>query len=1281
MGRDIYYRRAKEEGWRARSAFKLLQIDEAFNIFSGVKHAVDLCAAPGSWSQVLSRKLYLPAVKAGNCSLPRLVSVDLQPMAPIEGVTQLQGDITSEATAEQVISRFEGQQAELVVCDGAPDVTGLHDLDEYVQSQLLLAALTIVTHVLSEGGTFVAKIFRGRDVSLLYSQLRMFFPEVIIAKPKSSRDSSIEAFVVCLRYGPPPGFRPAQLRALLTGSQQVDPQHHPVLTPREEAQASVSSVTGMSMDWKRGVRRGVRECDDNSTLVLEFWRMYNTSGSNSVLVLDNRASTFNNIFFLASPGQYPQYMCEAVYQDDQFQGTALTFSPILFNASVPTVAGSYMDLNADVYSRPYFSVVVPANSLTVPGGDTNWYVNIANLNSYVVNTLQGYSLRATCTARSADIGCPVSAPDSSQPCRGNGACIAAALPQPKVVRAFGVCNCSASFGNYDCGTPVLHITNSSFSASFMIPYAAFSPIYRVQVPTYGTNQLLVEMAKVPNIAYNTSNGNILPDTSYGGDPILFVKPVDSPNRNIPASGVDEVPEYSDVFGAAWQQDFHFVEKRAGVRQWVGLSATQDYYITVFNRDETYPKGYLGGDGSTHVQLTVRWSNPTSASASAVMCPSPAGRQCSGRGVCTDPYSASAAPALGTLPDFVCVCQPGYGGSYCEGRLTPWGMGSGTLATSGTLTPTQWDYYLVSAASGINLGQDSLQIALVLPDNVINYPTQGQGGKYFVNALLSLHDAQDLRQPGAVSQLFGPSGFTITYDNIIGRVAVAAVGPAACLAALLALSPPPLADKVRHPVSPAQVIPTVAASSFMVGVYNSDYVRSRQFYYTLSVYAPTTAGTWLRPYMTVVLAITGTIVLCLFLALIKRMVSRYGLTIFGWHIGGGLDMQMMGHLAQQAPRGVPQHIIDSFPLYSYTASPAQKQDLRLTTADANATRASPSNPHRPITPSADTISLAANATAAATAAAGTAAAALAQPPLAAATASPQSLSRASSSPAPTLPLPTPTSGLPATGAEALDNADTEEPCCTVCLCEYEPGDSIRRLHCAHDFHQACIDKWMASHTTCPCCRTNLIPEGSDLSVVDERGGATPQTPVAPEALVAAVGGSFAPPLPPPTSGSSDQPPPPGSSMAGRRSRAVARDGQPLAFDTATGGWVGPAVGPGATTLGAAAAAVLRGTAAQPPPPPPQQRGGRPRSSRTRSRRSTPEAVAASHVVTMLGADPAAGGGDGGRAPGGTVAWHAQLQHTHSTLEMQPRSLGGGACCRGSVRGRLRPLLHAADLPVQ
>ncbi|XP_071439300.1 tRNA (cytidine(32)/guanosine(34)-2'-O)-methyltransferase-like [Hetaerina americana] len=211
--RDVYYRLAKEEGWRARSAFKLLQIEEYFHIFEEVNRAVDLCAAPGSWSQVLSTRIRCGS-RAENA---KIVAVDLQAMAPIEGVYQIQGDITKLSTACQIINHFEGDKADLVVCDGAPDVTGLHDMDEYIQHQLLLAALNITTHVLKEKGTFVAKIFRGKDVTFLYAQLSVFFPSVIVAKPPSSRASSIEAFVVCRDYSPPPGFIPSMENPMMEG--------------------------------------------------------------------------------------------------------------------------------------------------------------------------------------------------------------------------------------------------------------------------------------------------------------------------------------------------------------------------------------------------------------------------------------------------------------------------------------------------------------------------------------------------------------------------------------------------------------------------------------------------------------------------------------------------------------------------------------------------------------------------------------------------------------------------------------------------------------------------------------------------------------------------------------------------------------------------------------------------------------------------------------------------------------------------------------------------------
>lgn len=286
--RDTYYRLAKEQGWRARSAFKLLQIDEEFNIFENVSRVVDLCAAPGSWSQVLSRVLIqgepfgrelwnrevdrlglvagyamhkpenkvtdsstsidsphvqaVPAVPTGpyapavpdpspSSSPPRrevrIVAIDLQPMSPLEGITMLKADITDPATVPLLLEALDpeapadtsvetsSRPVDLVLSDGAPDVTGLHDLDMYLQGQLLWAALSLAMRVLKPGGTFVGKVFRGKDIDLLYAQLRTLFRRVTVAKPRSSRASSLEAFVVCQDFTPLEGVGLGQGQARL----------------------------------------------------------------------------------------------------------------------------------------------------------------------------------------------------------------------------------------------------------------------------------------------------------------------------------------------------------------------------------------------------------------------------------------------------------------------------------------------------------------------------------------------------------------------------------------------------------------------------------------------------------------------------------------------------------------------------------------------------------------------------------------------------------------------------------------------------------------------------------------------------------------------------------------------------------------------------------------------------------------------------------------------------------------------------------------------------------
>ncbi|KAK0708289.1 FtsJ-like methyltransferase-domain-containing protein [Lasiosphaeris hirsuta] len=315
--RDAYYRLAKEQGWRARSAFKLLQLDEEFNLFEDVTRVVDLCAAPGSWSQVLSRVLIKgesfgccawqdreaklrqqmlrvfdpdresnsqmepiseepkPAEKAAP--KPRrgvkIVSIDLQPISPLPGIITLRADITHPATVPLLLNALDpdysaaadigkspNQQpqssthrVDLVLSDGAPDVTGLHDLDIYVQSQLLFAALNLALCVLKPGGKFVAKIFRGRNVDLLYAQLKVFFNRVHVAKPRSSRASSVEAFIVCLDFKPPAGFHASLEEPLGVGARL------PEMLAERRATLPITAAPGALQNGETGAWDAVPE--------------------------------------------------------------------------------------------------------------------------------------------------------------------------------------------------------------------------------------------------------------------------------------------------------------------------------------------------------------------------------------------------------------------------------------------------------------------------------------------------------------------------------------------------------------------------------------------------------------------------------------------------------------------------------------------------------------------------------------------------------------------------------------------------------------------------------------------------------------------------------------------------------------------------------------------------------------------------------------------------------------------------------------------------------------
>lgn len=189
--RDIYYRLAKKNKYRARSVYKLMNIDEEYNLFQNIENVVDLCAAPGSWSQYACEKL----TKKGRNA--RVVSVDVQDIIPIEGATFIKDDITSTSCLESILEVLSGPRADLVMCDGAPDITGIHEIDEYLQMELLISALATSLRVSKTGSSFVGKCLQGEYISSIANHFGKFYNKTTLLKPKASRTESMECFLYC----------------------------------------------------------------------------------------------------------------------------------------------------------------------------------------------------------------------------------------------------------------------------------------------------------------------------------------------------------------------------------------------------------------------------------------------------------------------------------------------------------------------------------------------------------------------------------------------------------------------------------------------------------------------------------------------------------------------------------------------------------------------------------------------------------------------------------------------------------------------------------------------------------------------------------------------------------------------------------------------------------------------------------------------------------------------------------------------------------------------------
>ncbi len=184
--RDIYVKQSKLEGYRSRAVYKLKEINEKFKILKNGISVLDLGAAPGSWSQFISK----------NFKNSKIVSIDLNEMEKIENIYQIKGDFTDELQQKKIFNYFGGK-IDSIVSDMAVNTTGNKNLDAIVTGELTIEALNFSTNTLKKQGNFVSKIFMGSSFNEIVSNAKKKFKEVNVFKPPASRKDSKESFIIC----------------------------------------------------------------------------------------------------------------------------------------------------------------------------------------------------------------------------------------------------------------------------------------------------------------------------------------------------------------------------------------------------------------------------------------------------------------------------------------------------------------------------------------------------------------------------------------------------------------------------------------------------------------------------------------------------------------------------------------------------------------------------------------------------------------------------------------------------------------------------------------------------------------------------------------------------------------------------------------------------------------------------------------------------------------------------------------------------------------------------
>ncbi len=189
--RDPYVQQARRDGWRSRAVYKLEQIDQKEKILRPDMVCVDLGSAPGSWSQYVTAKL------KGRV---RIVAVDLLPMDALQGVEFIQGDCNDDEVLQRVLQAVGDVGADLVMSDIAPNISGMRAVDQPRSMSLVELALDMVRTVLKPRGSFICKVFQGAGIDEFVADVRNSFESVRVLKPRASRASSREVYLVARKY-------------------------------------------------------------------------------------------------------------------------------------------------------------------------------------------------------------------------------------------------------------------------------------------------------------------------------------------------------------------------------------------------------------------------------------------------------------------------------------------------------------------------------------------------------------------------------------------------------------------------------------------------------------------------------------------------------------------------------------------------------------------------------------------------------------------------------------------------------------------------------------------------------------------------------------------------------------------------------------------------------------------------------------------------------------------------------------------------------------------------